>query len=237
MVAYRKHEKHGWLPIGIDVDRAFWRDSTALFETTRTDTSHFERPRAIDLVANPEALQILGNVMYDIEVLGMAAEKSRIDAVRFERIQAHGRCFNDPDAGAAVRDALDFAQRTVDALNAATFVYARAALSPGERQPDAATVRALVDSLGARPAAWSAIGVAFEHLMRHLGDDPDAALVAFRLQAAAVVKDVFRGVTSRGETTGRWLKARALADNSFADRLAGLERPSAAPINEGSATA
>lgn len=237
MVAYRKHEKLGWLPIGIDVDRAFWRDSTALFETTRGDTSRFERPRTIDLVADPDAFEILGDVMYDVEVLGIAAEKSRVDAVRFERVQAQGRCFNDPDAAAAVRGALEFAQRAVEALNAAVFVYARTALSATERQPDAATVRSLVDSFGARPAAWSVLGAAFEHLLRHLAEDPYAALAAFRLQATTAVKDVFRGVTARSETTGRWLKARALADRSFAEKLAGLERANQAHINEGSATA
>ena len=117
MVAYRKHEKRGWLPIAIDVDHAFWRSSAALFETSRADTSFYERPRAIDLVANPDALEILGDAMYDIEVLGMAGDKSRVDAVRFERVQAHGRCFDDPDAGTAVREALGYAQRAVGALN------------------------------------------------------------------------------------------------------------------------
>lgn len=237
MVAYRKHEKLGWLPIGIDVDRAFWRDAAALFETTRTDTSHFERPRAIDLVANPDALAIVGNVMYDVEVLGIAAEKSRVDAVRFERIQAHGRCFNDPDAGAAVRDALDFAQRTVDAMNTAIFVYARAALSPGERQPDSATVRGFMDSLGVRPAAWSVLGVVFEHFLRNLGKNSDADPAKFREQATAAIKDVFHGATARSETTGRWLKARALADQSFAQKLAGREQTGTVYVNEGSATA
>ena len=169
--------------------------------------------------------------------MGLSAEKSRVDAVRFERVQARGRCFNDPDAGAAVRDALDFAGRTVDALNAAIFVYARAALSPGDRQPDTATVRALVDSLGARPAAWSAIGVAFEHLLRHLAEDPDSALAVFRQQTTAAVKDVFRGITARSDTTGRWLKAHALAEQSFAERMATWSDRPPVRINEGSATA
>jgi hypothetical protein len=236
MVAYRQHDKLGWLPIGIDVDRAFWRDSAALFETSRADTSLFERPRAIDLVADPDTVAVIGDVMYDIEVLGMAAEKSRVDAVRFERVQSRGRCFNDRDAGTAVRDALAFAQQTVDALNGAIFIYARTALSPGERQPDGASVRALADSFGGIPSAWSAISVIFEDMLRHLAEDPDAALASFRCQTRAVVEEVFRGVTARSETTGRWLKARALADRSFVERLAGLERSPANYVSEGSAS-
>lgn len=236
MVAYRKHEKLGWLPIGINADRAFWRDSAALFETARADTATFERPRAVDLVASEDALQVVGDVTYDIEVLGIAAEKSRVDAVRFERVQAHGRCFNDPDAGTAVRDALVFAERSVNALSTATFIYARTALSPGGRQPDTAAVRSLVESFGAKPAAWSALGVAFDDLMRQVAQDPDAALAAFRSRATNLVLEMLRGVTARSETTGRWLKARALAEHAFAEQLAAVLRPSTSS-SEGSVNA
>lgn len=219
MVTYRKHEKLGWLPIGINVDRAFWREAGALFEMARGDASLYVRPRAIDLVAAPEAVEALGDSMYDIEVLGLAAEKSRIDAVRVERVQARGRCFNDRAAGEAVREALDAAQSATDALNSALTLYARAALSPGDRQPDAATVRSLADSFGARSAAWSAMGVAFEHFLRQLANDPGVALETFRLTAADIVRDIFRSTTARGDADGRWLKARALAEMSFGARL------------------
>lgn len=237
MVAYRRHEKLGWLPLGIDAKRAFWRNADALFESTRADTSRFQRPRAIDLVADPNASDTIGNVMYDIEVMGVSNARAPVDAVRFERVQAQGRCFNDPDAGDAVRNALAFSEQMVEALKAAISKYAEVALSPAERKPDRKAVRALVDSFSAEPTTWSAIGVTFERLLRHLDEDPDVALAAFRLQTTAVVKDVFRGVTARSETTGRWLKARALADRSFAEKIAALERSPGVHINEGSATA
>lgn len=222
MVAYRGHEKRGWLAINIDAERAFWRDAAALFETSRGEKAAFQRPGAIDLIATDEAGEILGDSMYDIEVLGADVDKKKITvvhAVRFERVQARGRCFNDSHAGEAVREALAFAQHAVDALNSGLALYARAALSPGDRQPDAATVRSLTNSFGAKSAAWSAMGVAFEHFLRQLANDPSVALETFRLTAANIVSDIFRSTTARGDADGRWLKARALAEMSFGARL------------------
>jgi CRISPR system Cascade subunit CasA len=223
MVAYRRYEKYGWLPVGIDPDRAFWRNAGALFEMNRGEGAAFERPHAIDLVANPLAIETLGrDTMYDIEVLGIAAEKSRVDAVRFERVQTQARCFNDPDAGAAVRECLDLSEKLVDSLRSSLHVYARSALAPGGQDADAKAVRGLLDSFGAEPAAWSALGVVFEGFLRKLGDDPDGAVTEYRSRAKDIVNDVFRSATARPATTGRWLKARALAERTLQRRLSEL---------------
>jgi CRISPR system Cascade subunit CasA len=239
MVTYRRHEKRGWLPIGIDPDRAFWRNAGALFETTRGERAAFERPQAIDLVSAPLAIDVLGrHTMYDVEILGIAAEKSRVDAVRFERVQSQARCFNDPDAGAAVRECLDFSDRLVDALRWSLRSYARTALAPGGRAPDADAIRALVNSLGAEPAAWSALGVIFDGFLRTLGDDPDRAAAGFHSRARDIVNEVFRSATARPSTTGRWLKARALAEQAFHQRIVELKRAhSPADVREASLNA
>jgi CRISPR system Cascade subunit CasA len=223
MVAYRRHERLGLLPVGIDMDLAFWRNAGALFETVRGESAPFERPHAIDLVADPRAIEILGRTaMYEIDVMGIAAEKSRIDAARLERLQTLARCFNDPDAGAAVRECIEQCRRLVDALRESLFAYAKWALAPGGRDADTTAVRGLVDSFGALPAAWSALGVAFEEFLRGLGEHPDVAAEAFRARAIDVVKDVFRSATARPETTGRWLQARAIADRALHAKLAGF---------------
>jgi CRISPR system Cascade subunit CasA len=234
MVAYRRHDKFGWSPIGIDVARAFWRSADALFETARSDTATFERPRTIDLVSTPEAIDVVGDVMYDVELLGISAEKSRVDTVRVERVQARGKCFSDPDAGAATKDALTFSKNTVAALRSSTTTYARVALSPGDRSPDSAAVRALADSLGVEPAAWSAIGEAFESFLRDLSSSPEPALDKFRLRVRDIATGIFQGVTERADNTGRWLKARALAERSLLANLPKLDpTPETRPVEGG----
>ncbi len=219
MVTYRRHEKLGLLPVGIDVERSFWRAADALFETARGSNVPFERPRAIDMVSSVKAHDVLGgDTMFDVEVLGLAAEKSRIDAVRVERVQTLARCFNDPDARTAVHGSLDRCREGVDALRTALFTYARAALAPAGRDPDTGDVRALVDSFNAVPAAWSALGLAFEEFLRGLGD-PERATNAFDFRARDIIKDAFRSATARPDTTARWLKARALAERSLRQKL------------------
>ncbi|MBL8602066.1 MAG: type I-E CRISPR-associated protein Cse1/CasA [Myxococcales bacterium] len=235
MVTYHRHEKFGLLPVGIDVDRGFWREANALFESARGENAPFERPRALDLVSKSEVLEVLGrDTLFDVEVLGIAAEKSRVDAVRAERVQTLARCFNDSDARAAVDGALNLSRNLVSALRGALWVYARHALAPGGRDPDTNAVRGLVDSLGADTAAWSALGVVFEKLLRGLGDDPDAAAMRFEVDALRAVHAVFQSATARPETTARWLKARALAAKALDDNLKEhtTPRPQTQPAKE-----
>lgn len=235
MVTYHRHEEHGMLPVGIDTARGFWREANALFESARGEGAPFERPHAVDLVSKPQVLRVLGeNVLVDVEVLGIAAEKSRIDAVRAERVQTRARCFGDDDARAAVERALNLSRNLVSALRSALWVYARHALAPGGRDPDTNAVRALVDSLGADAAAWSALGVEFEKLLRALGDDPDAAAVRFESDALRAIHEVFLSAAARPATTARWLKARALAETALHKNLAEhrTPRPPTQPAQE-----
>lgn len=239
MVTYHRHEKHGLLPVGIDVDRGFWREVNALFETTRGNSAPFERPRAIDLVAKDDVIEILGReAMFDVDVLGIAADDPRppLDAVRIERVSVQVRCFNDDDARTAVNESLDRARELVTALRSALWTYARHALAPGGREPDTSAVRALVDSFGAEPAVWSAMGVAFEEMLRTLAKDPAEAARAFESAATAIVREVFRSATARPETSARWLKSRALAERALHQNLSRRNgRPAAPAPKEASA--
>jgi CRISPR system Cascade subunit CasA len=234
MMTYRLDEKRGFVPIGVDVDRAFWRDAGALFETARADSKAFERPQAIDLVADSKAIDLVGpDTLYDIEVLGIAGYQSRVDAVRVERVQTRAACLNDPDAGGAVRESLDLCSRLIKGLRGSLWSYARAALAPGEREPDKKDVAHFVDSLGAEPAAWSALGVLFESFLKNLGDDPEEAAATFRHDAICAARHMFHGATAQAGSTGRWLKARTLAEASFHRSIASLAAQNSTNAAEG----
>jgi CRISPR system Cascade subunit CasA len=223
MMTYRRDEKRGFVPIGIDVNRAFWRDAGALFETARGDSKAFERPQAIDLVADSKAIALVGlDTLYDVELLGIAGYQSRVDAVRVERVQTRAACLDDPDSGAAVRESLDVCNRLIKGLRGSLWRYARTALAPGEREPDKKDVTHVVDSLGAEPAAWSALGVLFESFLKNLGDNPEDAAATFRHDAICATRQIFHDATAQAEATGRWLKARTLAEASFHRSISSL---------------
>jgi len=220
MVAYRRDEERGWRAIEINPGRSFWRSANALYEASRGDAAWFHRPLAVDLVCNPDALDVLGaSAMYSVEVTGISADKSSVEAVRVERVAALAKAFGDADARTAIDTALNTAENAVSSLRSALFVFAKRALSAGDRDPDTKDVSSLSRSFGGDAAAWSALGVDFDLFVRALGTDPDAAVSAFARRARAVVRDVFRRVTDRPDTSGRWLKARALAERTLRQNL------------------
>jgi len=220
MVTYRRDEKRGLLSVGINPARAFWRDAGALFEAGRGESRAYDRPKAIALVADPDALDVLGRGRrFSVEILGLSAEKSRVDAVRVERIHVAARSFNDATARTAVESSIAFAAKVADAIRSAVGVFAKKALSPGKRVPKTEDIKGLVTSIGAEEALWSALGVDFDGFMRDLADDPDAAAERFERRALATARDVFNRAVDRPDSSGRWLKARAIAEESLTSKL------------------
>lgn len=223
MVAYRRDEKRGFVPLGLSANRAFWRNANALFEATRNDDTRFERPRTIDQAASREARTILGEAsVYNVELLGLSAEKSLVHFARAERVCAALRLFDDPDCRDAVAEAIRLSEEAVGALRSALWVYGRYALSPGERAPETKDISELVKSLGAEPAAWSALGVEFDVFLRTLDIEPTLAREQFERQLREIVHRRFLDAVSSSDAAGRGLKARALAQRRLLEGLRDL---------------
>jgi len=232
MVAYRRDEKRGLLPVGIVPDRAFWRDANVLFGSTYDDprAERFLRARTIAQVCAREVQHVLGaEARFRVVLLGVATDQSRVEVTRAESLVAHARLFADPIAGGAIERALGHAETGVKALDSALFEYARHALSPGARSPDTKDIRALVQSFHAGPAAWSALGEAFQTFLRDLEDDADAAERRFAQRVLDVVRDELRRATARADATSGWLKAGARAEVHLSRGLRPIVRAAAAP--------
>jgi AcrR family transcriptional regulator len=108
----------------------------------------------------------------------------------------------------------------VDALRTALRRYARFALSAGDRDPDWKDINGLADSLAAEPAAWSALGVAFEGFLRALEGDIDAARRAYEREVRDVIHQRFAAAIAAGGETGGALKAIAHGERSLRQHLA-----------------
>jgi CRISPR system Cascade subunit CasA len=120
MVAYSEDEKCGLVPLGIEPDRAFWRDAGALFAAAGKET-RYHRPRALDLIAKREADALLGGpgARVQIEILGLTAEKSKINADRSERLETVAALLADPNA----REAIEHTLRLSDRLKIKAFTF------------------------------------------------------------------------------------------------------------------
>lgn len=224
MVTYRRDEERGLVSVGVSAERSFWRDANALFEVSRDDDARFIRPKAIALVATDEAIDALGaKKVFAVEVSGIDAEKSLVHAMRVERISASASSFDDPDARAAVESCLDVANKAIEALYGAMYLFAKHAITEARREADKNDVKKLIASLGTEGAAWSALGVEFDAFMSELSTDPNNAAKAFAGRAVRVIRDVFKGATYRPDDSSRWLEASVRAEASLNKRLSKLQ--------------
>lgn len=229
MVAWRRHEKLGFLSVGINPERAFWRDANALFIEQKGKDDAYDRPAAVTHVARQEVRALLGqDILYAVEVHGIAAEKSRVDAVRREGVYAAAKVFDDPDARIAVRESIERAEKLVDALYLGLRAFAESALTRKTRDPDAKEVNDLIKSFGAKAEAWSALGEAFNTLLRTLGEDPVRAQEAFNNKSYWIVHDLFEAILTRSDDT-RLDEAAVPARKVFRDALPRRRNDSTTP--------
>lgn len=226
MVTYKLVEKRGVISIGLDPNRVFWREANALFASgLGTGERRFHRPKALDQVSSREALEVLGHdAAFTLDILGLSAEKSRLDLIRAEHLRALARLFEDGSAFTEVELAIKNAETAVFALRTALRDYARTALSPGDRDPDSKDVSALVSSFGAEREAWSALKLHFDELLSALGksDDRDECRHRFAGACRSVAMDRYAAATAVGPDSGRWLQAEAIGRRTLAQRLVPL---------------
>lgn len=230
MIAYKIDEKKGYKPIGIDENRVFWRDAHAFFEQVR-DGKKFDRPRAVEQAAEPEVFQRLGASVDALSVHGISAYQSALYTMRTERIGVALRHLNEPDSRDVVERAIGRAEEGVKGLRTALWNYASKMLSEGSRQPDSKDIRALVDSFGAEPAVWSALGVHFSTLLHGLDKNGEEALSIFFQAIQITVREALQSATARADSTARSLQARVFAECSLNRELSKLF-PSTTPISQ-----
>lgn len=235
MVAYRVDDKRGHVSLGIDPDRAFWRSANALFESASTEGRRHIRPKTLDQIGGLDAQEVVGpRAAYQIELTGIAADKSKVDAVRVERVWTLARYLESPDARGAVASLLATAGAAVAALRSALKTYARHVLSESSRDPATADVSNLVRSLHAEPALWAALGVEFDVAVRSFDTSLADAAGTFTRRAVHHAREALTRATAGDAEVSRSLKARALADRSLSMSLAELTRSARNPTEENS---
>ncbi len=233
MIAWRQDKKRGWVAVGLRPERAFWRDANALFQSSEANATSFRCPRALGRMGEEAMRRVFPpHVRFSVDVIGVAANKSKVELVRRETLRAHAALLANHDAGAATDDAIAFAKACVSALEAALRVHGRWGVSPGDRAPEARDISNHVKALGAVEATWSALGVHFESFLQDLGElltadeDERGAKVAFEERCIRSVHARFDEATAGGGGSPRWLKARAHATRKLRCEIATLARTS-----------
>jgi CRISPR system Cascade subunit CasA len=210
MLAYREDPKRGFVPLGLNPDRVFWRDAGALFEATGKSAKNYIPPQTFSLVTRPAVRAVLGTgIRYQVTLCGQKTDKSKIEMSRRESLSVLSSVLCDPSMREAVVEAVSFAEQCVEALQGGLRAYALASLTAGDRNPDAKAVTALVNSLCAEPSLWSALGEIFQVFLDELAEDADKARLLFEAGALRLTRIQFASATTGAAATGGVLKAQA----------------------------
>lgn len=228
MIAWRVDEKYGYLPLGFDADRAFWRDSHALFQAAQ-EVKDVRRPRALDQLAQREVRDVIPlERRFTLDLFGMRGDRASIRLVRAESVPVRAKLLSDPDLGASIRENLAVAEQAAAALRQAVGQLASCALAPGSRSPDKKDIRNLVDSLGAERRFWAGVRAAFDEYLRLVADDEQEARLRFTHCLRNEARDRFDQASAALGTSARVLKGAALASRSLDYNLPSL--PKNAPM-------
>lgn len=219
MLAWRLDNKFGYRCLGFDVERAFWRDSHALFQSVKQGKGG-RRPQALEQLAQRNVRGVVPlSRRFALDLLGMCGDRASILLVRAERLPVLASLLSDPDIGDSIREILAAAEHTASALRHAVWQLASQAITPGPRSPDKKDIGNLVQSLGAERVFWARAKPAFDSFLRVVVDDAQEARRQFIHTLRREALDRFAQAAGALGTAARVLKGAALAGQSLSRQL------------------
>ncbi len=242
--------------VGFRADRALWRDSLALFQAAGNESEPPKTFQWLHGLADDEAID--AGTVFPLDLFGLVTDKASVLLWRHERLPLP-LAYLDPANGGlvdALKEALNLAEETGQALRTAGFILAERLLAPesdqpNARKPQAEDTRRLATSFELERAYWPHLDVAFKLLIEDLPQPHDrveerglvtygvVAIPRWRELLKRTARDVFDAATRGLDTSSRSLKATALAKRTLEWGLAkALDTqvrvaPETAPSKEG----
>jgi CRISPR system Cascade subunit CasA len=210
-------------PLGFRPDRALWRDSLALLESTPAGDKTYgrKRPKTLDdaarrLINQGESvrLQLLG-----IHLYGLGVDRAKLLLWRHEQFQLPLAYMDGPTSpsgagegkGNLVRRldrSVDLAETVGSDLGYAASDLAKRVLSP-ESNPDPDRVKKLVEALAPGREYWAALDPHFRRFLIDLADAFETGDAAERAVCIGWAADVARAAQSAFGTAARSADASA----------------------------
>jgi CRISPR system Cascade subunit CasA len=222
MVAWRTHEKQGFVPVRFEQGREVWRDSNALFRLKARDA---EAPRACEQLASLGGR--IAERVYRISLFGQDNQQAQVLLQQSETMPLPLALLRDDDLVDSLSVALQQeAEKTAKALGSSLWRLAEEALSPGfdpvketGRKPQRQDVNKLLEATGAMQRFWSSVRPAFDTLLLDLPKDRDAARRAWRNALRRCALRTFnQAAEGIGESAGAW-KGAAMGERRLLGRL------------------
>ncbi len=222
MLAYRRDDKRGLLPVSFNKYKAFWRDFHALIpHPDDPEGKKFFAPQTVKHASNLYAVLERSDPL-TLLISGLSNDKAKIVLWRTEQFNVP-QVLLQPGAYAGMKRLLEYADDGGRTLYGATQRLAEKLLSVGERKPDPADVRNLASSFPASMHYWSRLETRFPELLERFETQTFEERFSWWLgQITAVTREAWElALKSAGENERAW-RAGAEASkvvNTYLKRL------------------
>ena len=169
MVAFRKNPRAGKgenprPPVGFREDRAMWRDSHVIFQSTDTHT----QPRSLRWIAELIAMgRLQEEHRLPLEIYGIITDQANIKLWRHEVLPVSTRYFSDRNLYSQLQRALAMAESVGQELDRTLEQLARDLLP----NPNRDEINNLRKAINATPTYWASLEVPFHHFLLELEAD------------------------------------------------------------------
>jgi len=212
------------LPIKLDPERALWRSAAAIWGHDEIEHKAVRNAVVEQLQRRRNDGELDERRVNRVRAVGMATEKSKVLLWRNERLPLPLALLARPDHVVVVREATihaeDVWRKSVKwSLGTAAGIVLSELSNGAGRDPRREDCNALVATTAAEATYWSKLGQAFEGWVSLVTANPEAAKQTWRAAVEQAALAAFEaGITGFG-SSGRALKAAAVAHPAFLGSL------------------
>lgn len=221
MMAFKKSKKEGIYAIGLNENKALWRDSLSLFQTIAGEQS---RPKMLDWLNNLVYEDYLQrSSVFPIDFYGLKNSNENEAKLLFwqqDRFNLPLVYLNSNELLEDLRNAISFAEDISKVIYAgsrtlATFLLAPKSDNKNEKQPDAKNVSALMQSFAVETKYWANLETRFQRLLSTLPNDKETAMRDWFEFVDATAKRAFDNTANSLSGSANEQKAIVEAESSF----------------------
>ena len=224
MVAHKMSKKKSLIPVRVDKKRELWRDSTALYRTTGSDS---QPPRAVQRLSKAVNFgQLPRSARYNMDVMGLCNDKAKIELWRHSRMPLPAVYLDNDLLVTRLERALGGLEIIGKDLQGGVNSLAFNLLKSGsEGKPDMGEMRNVADSFQIMPQYWSGLEVPFFDLVSCLADEAEDGVEPDAMtkivddwvagDVASKARKLFDGACNGAGTDARSLRAATLARKKF----------------------
>jgi len=222
-LAYRVDREKGNRVLQLRKGRAVWRDSSALFSLSESETDKNFRPTLSIKLLNVLVAKGLLNKkwQYQFNIYGQNLDpgQPKINFWRYERLPLPLDYLADEALVGDLQAALRECEEVEKALRYSLRRFVAGMLAPPEGKPDKDAVTNLVNHLGADKLFWSRLEIDFYHLLKELPNARNESLNTWSDILRRICWNCFEEATRDLDSSARTLESIVEARKMLVGRL------------------